>query len=354
MTSRFVLRSTLLPASLLALLMQPAVALAQGGTPADVLDSISGTYAMTYSDFGNTDGPFPNKTAKTIVINGVANTLCIDGRTLSNPVKSFDSQQFLFQDSTLGVFIGSGINSASISALNVSKGTSAATALTFKGQLSGKRTSTDTDCSVTGGSTTTAPPTISADVQSIFDLAAEIFPSQFKDGTAFGTYEGYVYKFFPASKIYVGVKENAVYLMGGPYGSTPSNKGAVGLVLSSLQTAKANIAKQLAGTGANGGGNVAVNLYTLRITGNIGVSGLAGITLPGLDLTLQNMPAPAVSDTAVIIDQVKTQLGTATGIANIKVTSINNTASRVTFRVEFTATLNGMSVTYDLTYDYTR
>lgn len=351
MTSRFLLRSTLLPVGLLALLMQPAAALAQGGTAADVLDSISGTYAMTYSDFGNTDGPFPNKTAKTIVINGVANTLCIDGRTLSNPVKSFDSQQFLFQDSTLGVFIGSGINSASISALNVSKGTSAASALTFKGQLSGQRTSTATDCSVTGGSTTTAPPTVSADVQSIFDLAAEIFPSQFKDGTAFATYQGYVYKFFPISKIYVGVKENAIYLMGGPYGNTPSNKGDVGFVLSSLQTAKANIAKQLAGS--NGGG-VAVNLYTLRITGNVGVSGLAGITLPGLDLTLQNMPAPAVSDTAVIIDQVKTQLGAATGIANIKVTSINNTASRVTFRVEFTATLTGMSVTYDLTYDYTR
>ena len=56
----------------------------------------------------------------------------------------------------------------------------------------------------------------------------------------------------------------------------------------------------------------------------------------------------------MIVDQIRSQLTGISNIANIRVTSINNTASRVTFRVEFTAVMSGLSVNYDLTYDYTR
>ena len=204
----------------------------------------------------------------------------------------------------------------------------------------------------TGMAQTATTTTVTTDVQSIFDLAAQVYPSLLVNGSAFGLYQGYTYRFFASSGIYVGIKDNKVFTMGGPFGSAIKEQGTVSLVLNALQTAKAKIdaAKPVTPTTPTTPA-IPTGLYTLKVTGNVNMS--LGVST-ALNFTLQNMPAPNVTDTNVIIDQVKSQLAGISGIANIKVTSINNTASRVTFRVEFTAVMSGLSVSYDLTYDYTR
>lgn len=202
---------------------------------------------------------------------------------------------------------------------------------------------------------TVSTTTVTTDVQSIFDLAAHVYPSLLVNGSAFGLYQGYTYKFFASSGIYVGIKDNKVFTMGGPFGNAIKEQGTVSLVLNALQTAKAKIdaAKPVTPTTPTTPTTPAIptGLYTLKVTGNVNMS--LGVST-ALNFTLQNMPAPNVSDTTIIVDQVKSQLAGISNISNIKVTSINNTASRVTFRVEFTAVMSGLSVSYDLTYDYTR
>jgi len=198
----------------------------------------------------------------------------------------------------------------------------------------------------------TAAPAITIDVQSIFDLAAQVYPTLLVNGSAPGLYQGYTYKFFASSGIYVGIKDNKIFTMGGPFGTAIKEQGTVSLVLNALQTAKAKINAAKPTTPVTPTTTVIpAGLYTLKVTGNVNTSFGVGTAL---NFTLQNMPAPNVSDTTVIIDQVKSQLAGVGGISNIRVTSINNAASRVTFRVEFSATMSGLSVTYDLSYDYTK
>jgi hypothetical protein len=45
------------------------------------------------------------------------------------------------------------------------------------------------------------------------------------------------------SGIYVGIKDNIVYTLGGSFGNKITSQGTVGAVLSALQTAKANQGK---------------------------------------------------------------------------------------------------------------
>ncbi len=188
-------------------------------------------------------------------------------------------------------------------------------------------------------------PTISSDVQKIFELAAQVYPTLLVNGSALGIYEGFTYKFFASSGIYVGIKDNKIFTMGGPFGASVVEQGTVSAVLSALQAAKARIDATPTTPAASTG------LYTLKVSGNVNLS--LGVST-ALNFTLQNMPAPNASDTTVIVDQIKSQLTGVSNISNIRVTSINNTASRVTFRVEFSAVMSGLTVNYDLNYDYTR
>ncbi len=314
-------------------------------TAADVPAGLSGTYQLTYSDFG-TVGPFGKDEVVTVVVDGVNDTLCVKGTLLSKPyvkavIGTFTS--VVFADTSRGAWYAwltttTAPGTGNAWGLNVMQGTDT----TFKGQLYGTRISTSTTC--TGGSSATTP-TVSTTVQSVFDLAAELYPALFKNGSALGIYQGYVYKFFADSKIYVGIKDDKIYTMGGIYGDAIKEQGAVTAVLNLLQTTKTNLNKPVTG---------GISLYKLTLSGTFKTSGLASVTIPITGITINDLPAPDVSDSTGIIDQVKTSLG-ASGIANVKVTAINNTAARVTFRVEFTAVLTGFgTVTYDLTYDYTK
>ncbi len=304
----------------------------------------AGTYEMTY-DFASAGSPYKNGDKVTFVINSTNGTLCVGGLLLSNPFlrRAGESDPLWAKPESTTYFGAALLTTGALSEINVFQGTND----TWAGQFTGARTSTSTACSSSTSSTggSTAVPTVTASVQSVFDLAAEIYPTMFKNGGALGTYLGYVYKYFADSKIYVGIKDDKIYTMGGVYGTAITEQGSVAAVLNLLQTTKANLLKSAGST----------SLYKLTLSGNFKTSGFASVNIPISGIVINDLPAPDVSNTTAILDQVKTSLVGVTGIANVKVTSVNNTASRVTFRVEFTAVLAGFgTVTYDLTYDYTK
>lgn len=130
------------------------------------------------------------------------------------------------------------------------------------------------------GSTT---PTVSTSAQSVFDLAAELYPTMFGNGSALGSYQGYVYKYFAGSGIYVGIKDDRIYTLGGVYGSAITEQGSVGAVLNLLQTTKANAQKP---STPSTGGSSSSGLDTSGKANLAGGSGIA-FTANGVTRTYQ-------------------------------------------------------------------
>lgn len=197
-------------------------ALAQVAT---VPETLMGTYTLTLAERSGT--VFDVGAVKTFVV-GPDNTLCVDGLTLSNPVITLGDnsravwisggRQYKLQNISTGVFKEFLISSDPLGS--------------YYGRWSGTRTSTvTTGCG-------TATPSLTTEAQSMFDLAAELYPTLFRTGTEARNYQGYTYRFYPESGIYVGIKDNKVYLLGGQFGSAISEQGNVAAVVTSLQNVK--------------------------------------------------------------------------------------------------------------------
>ena len=57
--------------------------------------------------------------------------------------------------------------------------------------------------------------TVSTDIQTLFDLAEQAYPTLFANTTGWRSHGGYTYQYYAAGGIYAGVKEGNVYLLGG-------------------------------------------------------------------------------------------------------------------------------------------
>jgi hypothetical protein len=78
---------------------------------------------------------------------------------------------------------------------------------------------------------------VATELQNLLNLAQSAYPSTVPAASASGwrSYQGYMFKFYSATGIYVGIKDGQVYLLGGPYTQiTPY--GSVAAVTSALQT----------------------------------------------------------------------------------------------------------------------
>jgi hypothetical protein len=104
-----------------------------------------------------------------------------------------------------------------------------------------------------------APPTFTNTAEYMFQLAAELYPTLFTNGSAPASIEGYVYKHFSQSGIYVGVKNDKVFLLGGPFGNSIKEQGTLQVVITFLEELKA---KQ-----QNGGPTADPNENPVTITG---------------------------------------------------------------------------------------
>src|SRR5688572_18845932 len=68
---------------------------------------------------------------------------------------------------------------------------------------------------------------LSSAALSIFQKAETLYPDLFSNASEFRIVEGYIYKFYSAQNTYIGIKDNLVFLLGGPFGNSITNYGAV-------------------------------------------------------------------------------------------------------------------------------
>jgi hypothetical protein len=217
----------LIPA--LALFASISAVQAQTG---DVPAKYAGTYDLVVDFADSTTYPsLPHKKGDTIriVIDDVNDSLCVNGTLVPGKPTGNPAGDFYLWVTANKTFYEVIFVNGQLHEVNLSQGLAG----NFAGQLLGTKTSSSTVC----GSSTTTPttPTISSDVQTIFDLAAVVYPAWFKNGSELGLFQGYVYKYFATSGIYVGVKDNTIYVLGGPFGNSITNVGTVASVLSALK-----------------------------------------------------------------------------------------------------------------------
>lgn len=82
-------------------------------------------------------------------------------------------------------------------------------------------------------------PAASTQELSVLALAEELYPDLFSEGGSLQTTQGYVYRFYRGSGVYVGFKDQRIYLLGGPFGNDVREQGTVSAVLQTLQLTKA-------------------------------------------------------------------------------------------------------------------
>ncbi len=61
--------------------------------------------------------------------------------------------------------------------------------------------------------------TVASELQTLLNLAQQAYPSSVPAASAsdWRLYQGYMFKYYSATGIYVGIKDGQVYLLGGPY-----------------------------------------------------------------------------------------------------------------------------------------
>ncbi|MES2626226.1 MAG: DUF3465 domain-containing protein [Pseudomonadota bacterium] len=75
---------------------------------------------------------------------------------------------------------------------------------------------------------------LSVDERSIFQKAEVLYPGLFGNASEFRTIQGYTYKFYAAQNTYIGMRDNLVYVLGGPFGNAIVNQGTVATTLAFL------------------------------------------------------------------------------------------------------------------------
>jgi len=76
---------------------------------------------------------------------------------------------------------------------------------------------------------------VSQSAITLISLAEQVYPSLFSQATSWRSYEGFFYKYFASSGVYVGISGADLYLMGGQFGSAPSHQGKIADAIIVLQ-----------------------------------------------------------------------------------------------------------------------
>lgn len=58
---------------------------------------------------------------------------------------------------------------------------------------------------------------VSQDVRTLFDSAENLYPELFTSGSGWFLSGGYTYKYYANSKVYLGIKDDRIYALGGPF-----------------------------------------------------------------------------------------------------------------------------------------
>ena len=341
-------RKLLVGASFMLLGGLPGLSQAQN-TAATIPASFHGTWTLSYFKSSSTSA-IENGAEKTFVFTA-NNELCFDDTVLAIPVLlNGNPQEATWTDSSTGYVYSLSSLTSGFNEVNVGEGTPGASGFTFHGQFTGSKTSDSAVCS--GASS--GSPSISADAQSVLDLALEVYPTLFGQGGELKEAQGYVYRFFASSGIYVGFKDGRVYVVGGPFGDSILDKGTVSAVTTALNTAKANI--ELNGSvDVGGNGEATGELWDITISGTASV---LGVTTNIGALTVENVTStnPASEEEIEkIIEEYFKDYGT---ITNLEVVIVNNTSDKVTLDLAFKGAVVSQGFTvnteYNLRYEFNK
>lgn len=199
--------------------------------------------------------------------------------------------------------------------------------------------------------------TLSTDAQTMLDLAEELFAKIFKDGSALKETSGYVYRYYPSSGAYLGFKDGKVYTVGGPFGTALKERGSISQVTVALNNHKTEIGLNAGDIDVGNGTNDPdiTGDFTLVIDGTVSVVVGGFATSPtAFSVTIEDIAGPDPTDTDEITDVINDTLDDVTGVQDVEIVVTNNTSSRITFTVSFTAVQNGVNVEMELEYDYTK
>ncbi|MCB1666475.1 MAG: hypothetical protein KDI28_11885 [Pseudomonadales bacterium] len=333
-------------AALLTAALASTAALAQE-TPATVPSSFEGTYELTY-DYAQAGSPISNGTAVTVVI-APGNTMCVGGYTLTNPVlRNGNQHEAIWKESTVGIELALSSLVNGYNEINVGS-----TSGTWWGQLRGSKTSTST----TGcGSTTTPTPDLTK-INELFTKAQEKFAQYFpaSANAVNQTLEGYTYRHYPSTGMYLAIADGKVYVMGGEYGNSPKEAGTLDAILSELTGTTVEIPSIPEGD------------YRLTVTGTLAAEiptipgfpgGGFGVAVDFPTLIKDNIDPPKSSDIDDIRDAVKSALDSVNFVGDINVSEVNNSSAAFTFVIEFVGSSTAEGITtksnYKLRYEYTK
>ena len=194
---------------------------------------------------------------------------------------------------------------------------------------------------------------LTTEQQNMLDLAEELFGSVFKNGTSLRQAQGYIYRLYPDTGTAIGFKDGNVYTYGGIFGNKLKNFGSVSQVTVSLQNYKSKIELDLGGSGIAGD-------YDLTVSGMISaVVGGQAINPQPFEVVINNIAGPEDPSDLNEIDGILNEtLENVDGITDLVVVVTNNTANRITFSVEFTASQTQQGVTVsiymELEYDFVK
>jgi hypothetical protein len=316
-------------------------ALAQTKTPATIPTSFLGTYNVTYA-FAQTGSPLANGATATIVI-APGGTLCVAGSTLTDPKLVNGNQheahwEIPSMDLTLALSsLVSGYNE-----INVYKTSTAGTgSVTWYGQFQGSKVSTSTTGCGAPVVTTPDPTKVAQLFEEAQKKLAQYFPATANAQTQ--TLDGYTYRFYPSTNIYLAINNGDIYVMGGQFGNNPIKQGPLEAILSELAKMPVSIPDIPSGNS------------TLVLTGTVGA---LGITTNIGSITIDNLPMPSSSDIDDVRDAVREQYKDAGITGNINVTLISSSSSQIVFNIKFNGSItqSGFTITqnYDITYTYTK
>ncbi len=321
-------------------------------TPATIPDSFIGTYNLTYGDFSNglADDFFSDGEDVTIVIK-TGGILCVNGEQLSDPVLRNGNPAEAFWDGSNG--LGYALSNLSNEAFNE---VNLAVDGSFAGQFQGSKTSSETTCaSGSGTGSGSGTPSLSASQQDMLNLAEQLFASIFKNGGPVRVAQGYTYRLYGGSGAAIGFKDGQVFTIGGPFGNKLKSLGPLSQVTVSLQNYQAKIELN-AGDIDTGNSDVDITGdFDLTIDGTIATV-VGGFATPPVDFSvvINDIVAPDPTDTDEVTSIITETLDNVEGVQDLEVIVTNNTASRITFTVSFSAIQNGVTVNMELEYDYVR
>ncbi|MBC53767.1 MAG: hypothetical protein CMQ34_15185 [Gammaproteobacteria bacterium] len=338
---RNAVRRVLAPCVAGALILGSSAVLAQSTS---IPASLEGTYSLTFGS-AQAGAPLTDGTTVDMVI-AAGGTVCIADLVLSSPTVS--GAEATWSIPALGVKLAvSDVTSGSFNEANVMS-----TSDVFLGQFTGSKTSNSTRCGLLGGT----PPNMNQVSQLMTkaeELYADLFPST-SVNAAFSILDGFVYRYYPSTTTYIGIKDNTVYVMGGEFGDAPVTIGTLANTLAELTGQPVDPIEEPVVEVPDGD-------YSLTIAGTVSSS---GVSTP-FTFKIDSIPAPGNTELDSLEDDVRKALDDAEGVdsstfSSFQISEVSVADSRVFYRAQFSATTTTQTVigpittnvAYNLTFEY--